>query len=252
MSLENGLILAAAAANGMPLVVEISVALSVLVAFIVIGIFLFAFANASTQSTCWNLTACAENAENDIRDFHGVERAHRHSGGRRGVLAMGEGDYRRSARNNVVACAVTFFLAIVLLLKGKADGSFLFVDDLNIVFVVALHFVGFTTSVFSASYIAHEIETGRLTPSNLRFYHAMYQALMCAMNLALLASNIGLMWVAVEVATLTTVLMVGIYRTHEALERPGNISFWAASASRSRSSAPSSSTWRRARAGRRL
>lgn len=41
MSLENGLILAAAAANGMPLVVEISVALSVLIAFIVIGIFLF-------------------------------------------------------------------------------------------------------------------------------------------------------------------------------------------------------------------
>lgn len=41
MSLENGLILAAAGADGMPLVVEISVALSVLIAFIVIGIFLF-------------------------------------------------------------------------------------------------------------------------------------------------------------------------------------------------------------------
>lgn len=41
MSLENGLILAAAGANGMPLVVEISVAFSVLIAFIVIGIFLF-------------------------------------------------------------------------------------------------------------------------------------------------------------------------------------------------------------------
>ncbi len=41
MSIENGLILAAAAAKGMPLVVEISVAFSVLVAFIVIGIFLF-------------------------------------------------------------------------------------------------------------------------------------------------------------------------------------------------------------------
>jgi hydrogenase-4 component F len=38
------------------------------------------------------------------------------------------------------------------------------------------------------------------------------------MNLALLANNIGLMWVAIELATLTTVLMVGIYRTHEALE----------------------------------
>jgi hydrogenase-4 component E len=41
MSLENGLILAATGANGMPLVVEISVAFSVLIAFIVIGIFLF-------------------------------------------------------------------------------------------------------------------------------------------------------------------------------------------------------------------
>jgi hydrogenase-4 component E len=41
VSLENGLILAATGAKGMPLVVEISVAFSVLIAFIVIGIFLF-------------------------------------------------------------------------------------------------------------------------------------------------------------------------------------------------------------------
>jgi hydrogenase-4 component E len=41
MSLENGLILAATGAKGMPLVIEISVAFSVLIAFIVIGIFLF-------------------------------------------------------------------------------------------------------------------------------------------------------------------------------------------------------------------
>jgi hydrogenase-4 component E len=41
MSLENGLILAAAGAKGMPLVVEITVAFSILIAFIVIGVFLF-------------------------------------------------------------------------------------------------------------------------------------------------------------------------------------------------------------------
>ncbi len=41
MSLENGLILAATGAKGMPLVVEISVAFSILIAFIVIGVFLF-------------------------------------------------------------------------------------------------------------------------------------------------------------------------------------------------------------------
>jgi hydrogenase-4 component F len=79
-------------------------------------------------------------------------------------------------------------------------------------------FVALTTSIFSASYIGHEIEIGRLTPRSVRFYHAMYQVLMFGMNLALIANNIGLMWVAIELATLTTVLMVGIYRTHEALE----------------------------------
>jgi hydrogenase-4 component F len=66
--------------------------------------------------------------------------------------------------------------------------------------------------------LAHEIETGRLTPLFLRFYHAMYQTLMGAMNVALVANNIGLMWVGVEVATLSTVMMVGIYRTPEAIE----------------------------------
>jgi hydrogenase-4 component F len=46
----------------------------------------------------------------------------------------------------------------------------------------------------------------------------MYQVMMFGMNLALVANNIGLMWVAIEIATLATVVMVGIYRTHEALE----------------------------------
>ena len=57
------------------------------------------------------------------------------------------------------------------------------VDDLNRVFIILTTFVAFTTSVFSASYIGHEIEIGRLTPVSVRFYHAMYQVLMFAMNL---------------------------------------------------------------------
>ncbi len=127
-------------------------------------------------------------------------------------------DYRMSARLNVLAALASFLTAASLFVVEPASGPYLLVDDLNIVFIVLNTFVGFTTSVFSASYIAHEIEIGRLTPTFVRFYHAMYQVLMFAMNLALVANNIGLMWVAIEMATLTTVLMVGIYRTHEALE----------------------------------
>jgi hydrogenase-4 component F len=126
--------------------------------------------------------------------------------------------YRLTARLNVLATLATFLTAVSLFFVEPRSGSYLLVDDLNKVFIVLTTFVGFTTSAFSASYIGHEIETGKLTPNFVRFYHAMYQALMFAMNLALIANNIGLMWVAIEMATLTTVLMVGIYRTHEALE----------------------------------
>jgi len=126
--------------------------------------------------------------------------------------------YRLAARINVLAALLTFLSALGLLVTPERAEDFLLVDDLNIVFIVLTTFVGFTTSVFSTGYIAHELETGRLTPLYLRFYHAMYQVLMFAMNLALTANITGLMWVAIELATLTTVLMVGIYRTHEALE----------------------------------
>jgi hydrogenase-4 component F len=127
--------------------------------------------------------------------------------------------YRLTARLNVLAAMTTFAAALALLVGGRpAPGPYLIVDDLNIVFIVLGTLVGFTTSLFSATYIQHELDTGRLTPRYLRFYHAMYQALMFGMNLALVANNIGLMWVAIELATLTTVLMVGIYRTHESLE----------------------------------
>jgi hydrogenase-4 component F len=127
--------------------------------------------------------------------------------------------YRATSRLSILASLLTLVAALSLLVVDRdSPGSYLLVDDFNIVFVVLNTFVGFTTSVFSASYIGHELSTGKLTPLYLRFYHAMYQLLIFAMNLALVANNIGLMWVAIELATLTTVLMVGMYRTHQALE----------------------------------
>ncbi len=128
-------------------------------------------------------------------------------------------DYRLGKRINVAASFLTLVSACLLLVTERpaADG-YVLVDELNLVFILLNTFVGFTAATFSASYIGHELETGRLTPAYLRFYHAMYQLMMFGMNLALVSNNIGLMWVAIELATLTTVLMVGIYRTHEALE----------------------------------
>jgi hydrogenase-4 component F len=134
------------------------------------------------------------------------------------VLLAAIPSYRLSARLNGVASLIAFSAALSLFWSRPRGGPLIVVDDLNVVFIVLSTFVGFTTSLFSASYISHELQTGRLTPTYLRFYHAMFQVMMFGMNLALVSNNIGLLWVAIELATLSTVMMVGIYRTHEALE----------------------------------
>ena len=214
MSLENGLVLAATGAKGMPLVVEISVAFSILIALIVIGIFLIPHSRALRHGRRAGARQLPRRTPMTFDALTGVLAIPAIAAA---LLAMLPG-YRASARINIVATALTLICALSLFVRRPEPGVYLLVDDLNATFIVLTTFVGFTTSIFSASYIGHELATGRLTPPFVRFYHAMYQVLMFAMNLALVANNIGLMWVAIEMATLTTVLMVGIYRTHEALE----------------------------------
>ncbi len=126
--------------------------------------------------------------------------------------------WRLAARLNILASLLIVLASALLLFQRPSPDTLFLIDDLNIVFLLLNGFVGFTTSVFSASYIAHEIETGHLTPRYLRFYHAMYQVMMLGMNLALITNNLGLMWFGIELATLSTVMMVGIYRTPASIE----------------------------------
>ncbi len=133
------------------------------------------------------------------------------------VLVMLPG-YRLTAGLNVLASFLTMLAGLNLLRIERGLNDYLIVDDFNIVFIILNTLVGFTAAWFSASYIGHEIEIGRITSPSIRFYHAMYQAMIGAMNVALLSNNIGLLWVGLELATLITVVMVGLYRTPEALE----------------------------------
>ncbi|TWS96871.1 hydrogenase 4 subunit F [Reyranella sp. CPCC 100927] len=128
-------------------------------------------------------------------------------------------NWRLAAWLNVAASAATFIAAAALFTAERpAPGHLLLVDDFNIYLIALTAFVALTTAIFSASYIAHEIQRQRLTSRLLRFYHAMYQAFIGSMLMALSADNLGLMWVAVEAATLSTALMVSLYRTPAAIE----------------------------------
>jgi hydrogenase-4 component F len=123
---------------------------------------------------------------------------------------------------NIAVSSATFVAAVVLALQvadaGQVTAMSFHVDAFNVYLLVLTAFVGMTTTVFSRPYMRHVCETGKTTERGMRLYHSMYQAFMFTMLLALSTDNLGVMWVAVEGATLATVLLVSLYRTPEAIE----------------------------------
>ena len=125
---------------------------------------------------------------------------------------------------NVAVGTVTFATSLAMALDVFAHGPTLsssrmfYIDAFNVYLVALTAFVGLTTSIFSRPYMRHEVERGRLTDGRLRLYHSMYQGFQFAMLLALSTNNLGVLWVAMEAATLTTVLLVSLYRTPESIE----------------------------------
>jgi len=134
------------------------------------------------------------------------------------------GARREAAEINVAFSLGTFLAACALTVRVINHGNQLvaheqfFVDPFNVFLVTLTAFVGLTTSLFSRPYMRVEMAHGRVTAGRLRLYHSMYQMFMFTMLLALTTNNMGLLWVAMEAATLSTVLLVTLYRTPASLE----------------------------------
>jgi hydrogenase-4 component F len=141
-----------------------------------------------------------------------------------GLLLALYGHKERAGELSAVMSFLTFAAAAVLTARIVGEGpirvfdDMFFVDSFNVFLVALTAFVGFTTSLFSRSYMRNEQHAGKLTPARLRLYHSMFQLFMFTMLLALLTNNMGILWVAMEAATLTTVLLVSLYRTPASLE----------------------------------
>ena len=139
------------------------------------------------------------------------------------VLAL-LGHRRYAPELNVAFSILTLLAAAALAVRIVAGGPLtdaneqFFVDSLNVFLVALTAFVAATTAVFSRPYMRIERDHGRVTDAGMRLYHSMYQLFSFAMLLVLTINNLGVMWVAMEAATLTTVMLVALYRTHASLE----------------------------------
>jgi len=142
-----------------------------------------------------------------------------------GGIVLGFWGHRNFAPElNSAASLLTFLAAAGLTARIIADGPILvwdemfFVDSFNVFLVALTAFVAFTTSLFSRPYMRIELDHGQLSLNRLRLYHSMFQMFTFTMLLVLLTNNVGILWVAMEAATLTTVLLVSLYRTPASLE----------------------------------
>jgi hydrogenase-4 component F len=114
----------------------------------------------------------------------------------------------------------SLWLALTVFEHGPllSESKLLYIDAFNVYLVVLTAFVGLTTAIFSRPYMQHEVVKRNLGRGRMRLYRSMYQGFMFAMFAALTTNNIGILWVAMEGATLATVLLVSLYRTPEAVE----------------------------------
>jgi hydrogenase-4 component F len=141
-----------------------------------------------------------------------------------GLLLAVFGSRRWAAELNSLMSFFTFAASVVLTVRvidsgpQVAFGEEFFIDQFNVFLVALTAFVAFTTSLFSRPYMRIEQHHGKLTTPMLHLYFSMFQMFTLAMLVALTSNNMGIIWVAMEAATLTTVLLVSLYRTPASIE----------------------------------
>ena len=116
-------------------------------------------------------------------------------------------------------------------------------DALSAFMVIVIGAIGVLATWQSVRYLDAELAAGRCSQRHASLYSVLVQGFITAMLLAVVAGNVGVMWVAVEATTIITTFLVGHRRTPgDRSKRRGSTSSSARSASPWRSSAPCSST----------
>lgn len=140
------------------------------------------------------------------------------------LLMLAIGNLRIAGYCNIITTVAGFISSLFMAHYFFEHGAFLaieqqfYIDAFNLLIIVLTTFIVMTSAVFSNTFMWTNAITNRISNKHLRLYHVMYQLFSLTMLMALSANNIGILWVAMEGATLATVLLVSLYRTKEAIE----------------------------------
>ncbi|GEL24255.1 hydrogenase HycQ [Pseudonocardia sulfidoxydans NBRC 16205] len=130
---------------------------------------------------------------------------------------------RRTAGAAGVVCALAMLAAAVglgarVVGSGPVEVAGLRVDALSAFMLVVIGAVATIVAVATPAHVATEVAAGRLAPRTARRQGVLVHAFLAAMTLAVLAADLGVLWVAVEATTIVTAFLVGQGRTRGSVE----------------------------------
>src|SRR5713101_2730999 len=135
---------------------------------------------------------------------------------------------------NLAACAIVLCLAAALSVQVLHTGpvslwnGFLYADALSALIVLLTAFVALVCSTYAVGYFRHDEKNavfdenedalGEIAVYKLRKYYSLTPLFIFSMVLVALANNLGILWVAIEGTTLTSVFLVTFYGRKTSLE----------------------------------
>lgn len=118
----------------------------------------------------------------------------------------------------VLAAAITLAADVATSGPRTALGGLLRADALTAFMLVVIGAVGLLATAATPAFLRAEIDGGRATPRTATRHSVLVQLFLAAMALAVLAADLGVLWVAVEATTIVTAFLVGQRRTRQAVE----------------------------------
>ncbi|TWF75129.1 hydrogenase-4 component F [Pseudonocardia hierapolitana] len=141
-----------------------------------------------------------------------------------GALAYAAAGWRRSTAGVAAVSAVLSLLAAAVLAGEVVThgplvvGALLRADAVSAFMLVVITAVAVLVAIATPAHLAAELAAGRIGSRTATWHAVLVQAFLAAMALAVLAADLGVLWVAVEATTIVTAFLVGQRRTRAAVE----------------------------------
>ncbi|MBI3045026.1 MAG: hydrogenase 4 subunit F [Betaproteobacteria bacterium] len=120
--------------------------------------------------------------------------------------------------SSAVLVALTLALAREVEAGGPRSLGVLRVDDLGLVFLLLLVVLTLAVSIYTVGWLRQAVAVGNMNAGTLHFYFALVHAFVATMVVAVLADNLGVLWIAMEGTTITSAVLVGFHGHRYGLE----------------------------------